>query len=354
MPSKFYDIPVMFNDWLGKEDDIQEFKEFSLHNSGLTLTYSESAEYIKNYHFMFNSCVLANLERYIQIYGPKNACGFLNRNTKGILCFGVDNYGFVKGIPFQGELPIETIKKNIIDTIQRNIANNRNYKIDFNKLVSVKIIKIHPPDKPTLVVPKAFTDYINQKNAYEKAYNEFIEKIIKWKEEYSFFNQKLVDLVNGKKSRDMLIEYIIHNDPTNPVIDILESDYTLKYSDHEEINILKEDLTDPYYWVCKWKDEMCDMMNKKKPIFNDYEHPFYPATPYNLIISVREMIPYWMHNNPSMNLYLIIIKFNTITDIYKSLDLSDILFSYLPYNDKNWVSCCRTILPNGEPECTPC
>lgn len=341
-----------FNDFIGREDQETEFKIFSLYN--LILEYVKATEYIRNYKFEFNQEVLTSLNAYIRIYGPKYTCAFLNSNIKGTLYIGVDDYGFVKGIPFQGELPIKTIKENIIDTIQKMVANNKGYEINFNKLVSVEIIKITHPDKPTLVVPKAFTEYLNQKHAYEKAYNEFVERINTWKKEYNFFTQKLVDLVNIKESRVMLIEYIRQNDPNNPVIDILESDYTLKYCDHEEITILKEDLTDPYYWVCKWKDEMCELMNKKKPVFNEHEYTFYPATPYNLIISVREMIPYWMHNNLSMNLYLIIIKFNSIRDVDKSLDLSDILFSYLPYNDKNWVSCCRTILPNGEPECTPC
>ena len=342
---------ISFNDFIGKEDLNTEFKEFTFHNSGLIIDDQLAESYCLNYRFDFNSNVLKNLNRYIRIYLPKYTCAFLNGNTQGKLFIGVNDYGFIKGIPFQGELPIDSIKKRIFDIIKITIKNNVGYDIDFNKLISVDIVKINNPEAPSKSTPQIFTNFLAQKQTFIKAYNEFVEKFDSWKIRFNFFTQKLVELVNNIESRMMLIEYIRRIEPTSPVIGKLESDYTLEYRNHDEVNLLKEDPTSPYYWVCMWKDKMIDMMKESKPVFNDPE--FYPATPYNLIICANEMIPYWIHNNSSMNLFLITVKFNTLMCTYGIQTSSNLFFSYLQHNDKNWISCYRNVLPNGEPVCTP-
>lgn len=342
---------VTFNDFIGKENLNTEFKEFTFHNSGLLINNQIAEYYCLNYHFDFNSSVLKNLKRYIRNYIPKYTCAFLNANTKGELYIGVNDYGFVKGIPFQGDLPIDSIKKRIFDTIQTTIKNNIGFDFKLDKLISVDIVKINNPVAPANPTPQTFTNFLAQRQTFIKAYNEFVEKMDSWRIRFNFFNQRLAELVKNIESRMMLIEYIRRNEPNSPVIGILESDYTLEHRYHDEVNILKEDPLDPYYWVCKWKDEMIRMMKKSKPIFNEPE--FSPATPYNLIIGVNEMIPYWIHNNTSMNLYLIRIKFNTLMSAYGNQTSSKLFFSYLQHNDKNWVSCYRNVLPNGEPVCSP-
>ncbi len=342
---------LSFNDFIGTEDLNTEFKEFTFHNSGLVMDNKLAENYCENHRFDFNSDVLRNLKRYFQKYLPKYTCAFLNGNIHGKLYIGVNDYGFIKGIPYQGELPINFIKEKIFSTIQSNIKNNIDYEINFDKLVTVDIVKINHPTAPTNSVPESFSNFIVQKQVFIKAYNEFVEKIEKWKIRFNFFTQKLVDLVNNVESRLMLIDFIRRNDPTNPVISMLESDFILDYRDHNEITILKEDLNDPYYWVCKWKDEMISKVRESKPVF--VEPPFNPTIPYNLIISASEMIPYWIHNNSSMNLYLITINFNTLMSINGISTSSEFFFSYLPYHHKNWISCYRNILSNGEPVCTP-
>lgn len=340
-----------FNDFICREDLHIEFKEFTFHNSGLLIDNHLAESYCQNYQYDFNLNVLKNLKRYIQIYLPKYTCAFLNSNIQGTLLIGVNDFGFVKGIPFQGELHIDSIKKRIFDTIWTAVKDNIGYEFNFDKLVSVDIIKINNPPAPTKKAPQSFTNYLTQKQVFIEAYNEFVEKMESWKIRFNFFTQKLVELVNNIESRMMLVEYIRGHDPKCPVIAILESEYTLEYSDHDEINILKGDPTHPYYWVCRWKDEMINTLKELKPVFIEPE--FHPSIPRNLLINASEMIPYWIHNNPSMNLYLISIKFNTLMSIYGTQTSSKLFFSYLPHHDKNWISCYRNVLPNGEPVCTP-
>jgi hypothetical protein len=342
---------LRFNDFIGKEDRNTEFKEFTFYNSGLLIDNQLAESYCISNKFDFNPNVLKNLKRYVRTYLPKYTCAFLNGNIKGKLYIGVNDYGFIKGIPFQGELPIKSIKKMIFDIIKITIRNNMNYDIDFQKLISVDIIKVNNPEVPKKPISKTFTNFIAKKQIFINRYNKFVEKNNRWKNKFNFFTQKLIDLVNNNDSRKMLIEYIRKHEPNNLVIYMLESEYILEYQCHEKVNILKKDSTNPYYWVCKWKDEMINFMKQTKPVFNDND--FTPATPYNLIISANEMIPYWIHNNSCMNLYLITININTLLDIIGTQTSSKIFFSYLQYNDKSWLSCYRDILSDGEPVCTP-
>jgi hypothetical protein len=69
-------------------------------------------------------------------------------------------------------------------------------------------------------------------------------------------------------------------------------------------------------------------------------------TPFNLINSVVNMIPYWMANNENMNLYLIqiVFRFDKL-EIDKSIKWS--------YYNKKWIYSRRILLPNGEPANMP-
>lgn len=344
-------IQTSFNDFIGKEDLNTEFKEFTFHNSGLMMSNHLAETYCQNCQFSFNSNVIFNIERYIRFYIPKYTCAFLNSNINGSLYIGVNDYGFIKGIPYQGELDTEKIKSKIYETVAATIKNNIDYKFDMEKIIQVEIIKVNQPPKPTKVMPQSYTDYVVKKERFIAEYNKFVERMDNWKVRFHFFIQKLVELVNNIESRMMIIEYIRRNDSASSVIKLLETNYMLEYKDHDEINILKEDPSNPYYWVCRWKDEMINMMKEQKPIFD--EPDFMHIVPYNLITSSSEMIPFWYHRNPDMNLYMISIKFNTLLSTYGTRVSSKLYFSYLTHDDKNWISCYRNVLPNGEPVCTP-
>jgi hypothetical protein len=292
---------------------------------------------------------MKNIKRYAKYYLPKYTCAFLNRNIKGCLFIGVNDFGFTKGIPYQGELPIDKIKKKMLKVIKKRVRHDF-INLNFEKLVNIHIYKIISPIKPDLDNPQLFTDFIKQKEKFIIEYNSFINKLENWKIKMNFFTQKLVDLVNNLDSRILLIEYIRTFEPINPVIKILESDFILKYNDNEEIANLKDDQFNIYYWICKWKDEMVDNMKNNKPSFND--NNFISSIPYNLIISVSEMIPYWMNYNSNMNLYIIYVEINTFESIYQ-FNCIDNLIQYKTPNDNNWISCYRNMLLNGEPTCTP-
>ena len=336
----FMSFTYEYDEFIGKESLDIEHKEFTFNSSGLVLNYKLAEDYCKNHHFNFNPFVINSLDRYFKQYLPKYTCAFINRNIIGNLYIGVNDFGFVKGIPYCGELPVSRLTENMYDIIEKSVKFTE--PIDIRQHISIKFSKIQKPSIPETSLPFSYIEFCEKRSAYLDKYNAFLKKFDQWKTKSMFFTQKLVDLVNNDDSRSMIIQYIIDIDPSCVVIKILQSDYTLPYCDHEEISVLKDDPQNPYYWVCRWKDEMIEKTRKERPVFRDIA--FLPATPYNIIIGAGEMIPYWMNFNDNMNLYIIHVTFNTI-------QTTDKIF-YESY-DKNWISCYRNVLSDGEPVCTP-
>ncbi len=348
-------IPQAYNDYIGVESESREYKEFTFNLAGMDIDMQLAEQYCQSNQFDFNTNVIRNLKRYFKVFIPKYTCGFLNSNIDGDFFIGINDYGFAKGIPYQGELPVDYLQSKLVGIIQKFVRINHgiHHSINIEQFVKINFFKIDKPGKPDEPVNKRFTDYLKEKAEYMKRYREYIEKIESWRIRFFFFHQKLVDLVNNYETRIMLIEYIKHHDPTNCVIKLLEGDYQLEYKDHDAILAIKENKSEPYYWVCKWKDEMVDYIRSQRPaLIMDFNQ----NTPMNLITSPNEMIPYWVNSNPDMNLYVCHVQFMTshIPFVY-GRDSNSNSNSYFQYYDlhKKWISCYRTTLPNGDPVCNP-
>jgi hypothetical protein len=330
-----------FNEFIGPEELNKEYKEFTLNMAGLDLDINECEKYCVSNKFDFNDIVMTNLEKYFNVYLPKYVSSFLNiHSTTNKFMIGVNDFGFIKGIPFKGELPIEHLTNMIYEIISKNVKSDNS--INLNKHIKVNFNKINfNKDNFTKsnINPK-FVNYLFQKNKYKLSYQEFILKYEVWKEKYTFINKKLVDLVNFHDSRIMLINYIKSLDPNNPVINLLLSDYQLEIKNHNELISYKNTSDNPYYWVMKWKDEYRNYAISLKPIFN-IDFPL-RNTPHNLIQSISDMIPYWINNNDDMNLYVISI------DITSPITKNK--FKYFDNITSKWLYCERKII-NNEPSC---
>ena len=105
----------------------------------------------------------------------------------------------------------------------------------------------------------------------------------------------------------------------------------------------KDDITNPSYWVCRWKDETLDNLKLCKPI-PSYRSEITPLfNPLNIITKLSCMIPWWMQKNENMKLYVIKIT------IKKPQDINNIYYLDI-FNKKN--RCYRTIVDNN-PCCVP-
>jgi hypothetical protein len=335
---------LSFNEFIGKETISREYKEFSLFKKSLQIDITQSEKYCDSNLFEFNDYVLSNLKSYIKEYIPRYSCGFWNAKIKeSELFIGVNDYGLVKGIPYQGEIDQEYIKSYILKIFNKYIKYDKSIhikdetKIDFE----IEFINVENPDKPSENNHQEYKKYLYKKSIFEKKYHDFIKKVEEWKDKYYVLNYKLVDIVNTPETRNQLKEFIKKKDETNPILSLLETDFKLETISGFEMKDIKLDKNNPYYWVTTFKDETVEQYKKSKPIFKEEFNR--PNLPYNLLISVSDMIPYWMNYNKNMNLYILKIKM-------KCQD--QISFSYFDCQSKNWLKCKRFIFKN-QPVCLP-
>jgi hypothetical protein len=326
-----------FKDFLGKETMFKEYKKFTFNLAGIIMDIQEAEQYCENNIFIFNDIVINNLFKYFEHFLLKYICGYINSEIDGNFIIGVNDFGFIEGIPYQGNFPKEIIINKIYELLSKFIKTDNGSHI--KDLVEIKFIKIKNIPKPTEEINSSYKQYKDLKENAIKIYNNFLIKINDWRIQHAFVTQKLVNLVNNLDSRIIIIQYIKENDPTNKLINLLESDFILEYKTHDQIYDLKKDINSIYYWVTKWKDETSYKIRQEKPSY--ISDNSYKSIPLNIITSVSEMIPYWVHNNSNIKIYVINIKIKKIKNLK---------CKYYDFYSKKWINCYRILLSNGEPE----
>lgn len=339
--------------FIGKETLECEYKVASLNMKGTNVTDSYAVELLKTNNFIFNDTIMKNITVYIDYYFRKYFTGFLNikchiKNPHLIL--GVNDYGFVTGIPFKGEMDISNIEKILVDNItNENIISNIN-KDDLKTLYSIKLIKV---DYDGAKDNDYYQKYIIQEKENNSLMNEFYKKHKRTNKLIKKYTTKLVDLVLNEETQKQLLKFIWNRVRKNPMIyyqikrKIREKDFPLN-PDHIDIQNLKNDIYSVYYWITRFKDEMIDFyrfLKPQKPVINGKIYP-------NSIIAIMEdMIPNWMNHNEDMNLYLIKLEF--YPEKIKSLGIEDYYIKYInPFN--NSISyCIRELDYQGNPCCSP-
>jgi hypothetical protein len=330
-----------FKEFIGKETKCKEYKKFTFNLAGIPIDIPQAEQYCENNLFDFNETVINNLFKYFEYFLLKYVCGYINSGIDGNFIIGVNDFGFIEGIPYQGNIP----KKMIINKIYELLSNYLKFdnNLCLSDLVEIDFIKIKNIPRPTEEVISSYTQYNVLKENATHLYNNFLIKITDWRNQHSFVTQKLVDLVNNLDSRVEITQYIRENDPTSELISLLESDYILEYKSHDQIYHLKKEPNNIYYWVTKWKDEMSFKIRQLKP--NYVPDNCHKSMPLNIITNVSDMIPYWVHNNSNIKIYAINIKIKKIPNLN---------CKYYDFYSKRWINCYRILLPNGEPEISNC
>ena len=234
-------------------------------------------------------------------------------NLVGEMYIGVNDYGFCTGIPYQGELPIDLITFIFYKYLKENVSNisfmgnledfiKINFiKLEFNLENLSKCLGQNHPE---------YLKYIESKKKYDKIQKINKEEREDWLIEYNFFQRKLIALLNSPETRVLLINFIKEHDYNNQIIKLLETDEKIQdIPSNEIIKAIRDcDKTNPYYWTAMYKDNIEKVLRLRQPIPTRIEFTE-SHVPFNLINSVSKMIPYWLKNNPDMNLYMIRIEY---------------------------------------------
>ena len=331
---------LSFNEFIGKEELHKEYKEFTFFKTGFSFDIKETEQYCEYNIFNFNDIILKNIKKYIKEYIPKYTSAFWNSNIEeSEFYIGIDDYGMVKGIPIKSEkIDIDYLHQKINKTIMKYVKTDNDS--DFNFHTTIELIKVENPTIPETPVHPEYFKYKLKKQEFLKKYNLFIDKLNAFKNKYDLINYKLVDIFNIDENRQNLKKYIKEIDPTNKVIDLIDTNFQLKQISGSDMKSLKQDKNNPYYWVTEYKDSILNEYKQNKPIFLD---TFKLNIPFNLLVSVRDMIPYWMNYNKDMNLYVIKIK------IYCN---NKNKFCYFDHITKKWLQCQR-VYKDNEPMCLP-
>jgi hypothetical protein len=293
---------VKYLDSFGPETVHLEYKEFTLNHAGLGIEIDTAEDLIKTNEWVFNSFVLENLKKYINIYVPKYCSAFLDEHCEtieGELIIGVDDNGIINGIPFQGELDEILLKRQINKYIKIKTSTDSN--IDLSNYVTISLVKVDYEKRKISRHNDLYITYLKNKQKIKKEAERY--------EKQRKYITKLVNLCNSDNTRKELIKYIKSRDPDSRAISLLEGGMIIEPKNHDEIAMLKDDNHDPYYWVTRWKDDMVSTLKLVKPKLDIFDISNF-LKPHNIIMKVSPMIPWWLQNNDNMNLYIIRIHFN--------------------------------------------
>lgn len=340
--------------FVGRETIFQEYKELSFQHVGLPFDDEVAEKYLDTFSWEnFNSLVETTLQKYIQIYLPKYACAFLDHHTPSeepcSLTIGVDDSGFITGIPYQGVLTKEMfITGEVIAFLKKKLIfskDGQDVDVDIYDILDIQVIPVSyqnrnlPQSHPQLEI------YRKKKKELQKKIQQHSKKYMKWQAHNDLYSAKLVELYDNPTSRSVFLRYLRKNEKFD-MIERIKRGEKIQQQSYEKIREFRENVDNLYYWLCTWKDEMLDKIRLNRPlreksyknILSRMETIYSPS---HILIKAGELVPWWMQSNEGMNLY--IVRF-----VFKKGGLQVRFIDHLNRS----VKCYRTLVKD-QPCCLP-
>lgn len=360
---------MQYLDDLGSEKAGKEYKIFTF-TIGMGST-SDGYKILEEGIWHLESCVLPTLESYFRKYFPRYCSAFSHPESKienGTFYIGVDDSGYVHGIPSKQPITRELVYSYILSNLSllRGV-NGTDCVKQYIDLIQIEVIEL----SKDFVKKKEMEEQINYNTIILQKIKQEKKEIKKKKQEYlkkkrniekfrSSILQSVHSILNDKNSKRQIIDLIkktgtstrkLHPEYKNiygwcDVPDYWSMITEIKTKTYEPITFecaerIRNDKTSPLYWALVWRDIKTkpSTLLKMKPFRHKYNYNHYALL---LASQVQNMIPCWIHKNPSLNLYVIKITFSG--NIHPEL--------YLEYKDTNelWTKCYRTVF-NNEPMC---
>ena len=337
---------------IGEETIFREYKSFSFQHIGIPMEEEDVAEYLQSFEWNFNSLIEKSLEKYARIYLPRYLTAFLDPKTSceedGSLYIGVNDWGIVSGIPYQGELKKEHVfSSTILDYLSEHILSTNGNEY-LNRLhIDIIPVTYHKRELPSC--HPQMIEYQKKKKELDLKIKQHSQKYMEWHSQNEMYSQKLVDLYQIPKCRANFIRYLRKNGQ-HEMISKIKNGASIEQQKYDKIKEFLETGNNLYFWLCKWKDEMLVKIRKQKPtrersyknIASRLQSIYKPV---HILTKTEDLVPWWMQYNEGMNLYVIRYTFKKV-----NVDpLQDIRFiDYL----KKVVKCYRTI-SDGQPCCLP-
>jgi hypothetical protein len=315
---------------------------------------NNSLKLLQSGHWFFNPVTIKTIKTYFKTYLPKYIACYshpYSTTNGGEFYIGIDDDGVMHGIPYKGELKIN-FKKIIDKLFEERLMSCKDECInEYKKRVHIELIKLstdtckkYKSTQPYQSQPYQY--YIDKLSNQEKLYHKYLLNKKKWEELFSQYTSKLHVLLNKDIFRLEIIEYIkSYSSNYYDLIADLRTGKRYKQQTFTEISKIKDDKTNIFYWVIRFKDARISFLKSIKPkcpklYYND-------NTPNFLLCNIPLMIPTWLERNTSLNLYIIKIIIGGNISSTK----------YLKYKDKitkKWKCSYRTMHNHSIPQFPRC
>lgn len=328
---------MFFNEDLGPEDINKEYKLGFMYwdrefKSDIAL------ELLLSGKWLFNDSIYNTIKEYLIKYLPKYIASFthpLSKVEKGVLYIGIDDNGLVKGIPFKGNISLDTIKPIIADIFKNKIKfPNKEVMKFLHNNISIEIIKLkHDFNKTN---KKWFDEQLEQHfNKKQKSMRDYNHRKI-WLKLIKEQNGKLNKFLNKEKTffrnylfdRDILskrkykhqyshLEYLIDvpnyydliadikiknfksapDDMFNLYYDFVKNGTHTNLPYYEFNNIIT------LFLFGRYKDFYTDLLKANKPKNITFYNNEYFIT--YLLSNIDKMNSIWVTSNRNINLFVI-------------------------------------------------
>lgn len=342
------------NDFLGHETIEKEYKEFCVKDISLYFTNNDIYNLIhKDEQFdekIFNLMILENIKKYMNKYIPKYASIFSKSNISGSLYLGVNDDGFIQGIPLYGNIHIDYLNKLLINTKKflRSITNNEKYLDEYFSNINIELVKLEN-NKIITIKDELENSFYNLNSKIknnirlELQWYKYNKEYIRWHTILYKHTSKLITYLQDPELKLNLIEFIIDSFEKDPSLDSHKLSYMIYSINHYEkkdliINYsdLIKDKYNIFNWIARYKDYITIKIKKLKP-----KHPMYHPK-NNLLLffsqSIKNIRPF-LQKSKKINFYIIKINFPKLDNEY---------LEYF-FNNK-WISKKRILISSG-PSC---
>lgn len=312
-----------------------ELKEFHIPSSSLSKhELAHIHEKITSGEYWGNTRVINGLKHQLLKYFLKYLSGWNHDDLdmeSGKLYFGVDDFGKVIGIPFQGKIDIKFINDLIRSELNKTDLTYYQ-KNEFIKNIKCTAIPVKPQVESTMDI---YGEYLEAELERINIIKKFKKDYKKWFDEITLYTGKLVDFLNNKELNKELQDFIKkHCDDIeikNKLISELSEDKIWEPLPYGLIQYVKLDISNVYHWVTTFKDIRTFQLKHLKPKlklqhsrFIKYEQFYCSAKYMNEIFSKRKDINFYIIRIEIPNMKSPIKIMSKVGDIIYKREINDL------------------------------
>lgn len=379
---------MSYNDYIGRETLEREFKELCMELSE-NIDHQKSIDLLKSGKWTFNTHIIESLSVYIRKYLPKYVASVSHQKTKVenfTLYIGVNDEGYIKGVPFQGEIDQSVINKIIYDVVKSSFSMK-----DVETILSSIRLEIQPlkyqniSNEEHLFDPYMYFENANslkrrkieEMNQSRDSWNKYVrsqsEKLYKNlnKDRHDFLGYLKDRKIPQIKDYSHTYSHLFYLCDVPSYYDMIVDIKTKEFQDPEAgimrnfnrvtvrklPNVCHHKINESiiFYHFGRYKDLCIDASKIVKP--PKTKSKVHQSFPSKLLSRVSSMVSCWMRRNENMNLYL--IKIHIDKSCLSDSSSDDETFNqgqglrYYNPKKRSFDECYRTLSSHGPITVTP-